>query len=163
MSERKNIYYKGRGFEPFFDADSRVLILGSFPSVKSRESGFYYGNKQNRFYKVLSALFGEEIKNDAACKKDFLKRHRIALYDMAEECETEGSSDGKISRYKTADISGILRVAHIEKILLNGKKAHEIFIAAYPDTACVVMPSTSPANPSFRYEKWFEELRFLLD
>jgi G:T/U-mismatch repair DNA glycosylase len=198
-----NIY---RGFEPFFDGESRVLILGSFPSVKSRESGFYYGNKQNRFFKMLSKLFGEEIKDDVNSKKDFLKRRKIALWDVVSECEIDGSSDSKISRYSTADIcyifgsfcgeknalsatetptensttnyifnktkadektnensqkNFILDKTKIEKILLNGKKAYEIFKENYPEIPCILMPSTSPANPSYNYEKWANELSFL--
>ncbi|MDR2091077.1 MAG: DNA-deoxyinosine glycosylase [Clostridiales bacterium] len=165
-----------KGFEPFFDADSRVLILGSFPSVKSREVGFYYGNKRNRFFEMLSRLFGEEIGEDVSRKKDFLKRHKIALYDTVSECEIKGSSDGKISRYRTADICYIfdgefIRLSgaaaggkpspKIEKILLNGKKAYEIFMENYPGIPCVLMPSTSPANVSYDYEKWAVELSFL--
>ncbi|MDR3263602.1 MAG: DNA-deoxyinosine glycosylase [Clostridiales bacterium] len=150
-----------KGFEPFFDKDSRVLILGSFPSVKSRESGFYYGNKQNKFFKTLSRFFDEETPDSIEAKKDFLKRRRIALYDVISECEITGSSDSKISLYKNADMDAVLNCAHIEKILLNGTKAYGIFKNLYPDRACILMPSTSPANPRYDYKKWADALMFL--
>ncbi|MDR1906314.1 MAG: DNA-deoxyinosine glycosylase [Clostridiales bacterium] len=149
------------GFEPFYDKKSRVLILGSFPSVKSRENGFYYGNKQNRFFKMLSKLFNEEIDDDVSSKKDFLKRHGIALFDVVAECEINGSSDGDIKNYKAAQITSVLENTSVEKILLNGTKAYSIFKKHYPDLNGILMPSTSPANAAYDYEKWARELSFL--
>ncbi|MDR3293342.1 MAG: DNA-deoxyinosine glycosylase [Clostridiales bacterium] len=152
-----------RGFEPFFDENSRVLILGSFPSVKSRESGFYYGNKQNRFFKTLSRFFGDTVGENIEEKKAFLRRYRIALYDVIEECEITGSADDKITAYRPADIDAVLKNAPIEKILLNGTKAYSVFREFYPEKECVLMPSTSPANVRYDYDKWARELEFLIE
>ena len=148
------------GFQPIFDKDSRVLILGSFPSVKSREIDFYYGNKQNRFWKMLSSFFGEDIPETVADKKAFLKKYKIALWDMVMSCEIKGSADTSIKYAELADIPSLLAKTQIEKIFLNGTLAYDLFYNAYKDIKIpfVKMPSTSPANPRFSAEKWKEEL-----
>lgn len=152
------------GFDPVFDSRSRLLILGSFPSVKSREVRFYYGNRQNRFWKTVCGFFGEEIPESAEEKKRFLLRRGIALWDMATECEIEGSSDSSIRNAKVADLNRIFAVANIEKILLNGSLAYRLFAAHYGNTEIpyVKMPSTSPANPRFDENRWKEQLYDLL-
>lgn len=144
------------GFEPVFDEDSCVLILGSFPSVKSREVEFYYGNRQNRFWKVVCGFFGEEIPPDKEGKIDFLRRNKIALWDIVTECEIEGSSDSSIKNYKVADIGAVLNVSPIELIILNGGKAFEIFERNYKKISVpyIKLPSTSPANTGCNVAEW---------
>lgn len=148
------------GFAPVYDEKSRILILGSFPSVKSREVSFYYGNKQNRFWKTVCGFFKEEIPDSVEGKKDFLLRQRIALWDIAISCQIQGSSDASITNVVLADLTPIFATAKIEKILLNGTAAYDLFIKKYAnvDIAFVKMPSTSPANPRFNEEVWKKEL-----
>ena len=144
------------GFAPIFDKDSRVLILGSFPSVKSREVDFYYGHKQNRFWKMLCGYFNEEIPATKEGKISFLKRNKIALWDMAVSCEIKGSSDASVKNAVTADLQEILPFAKIEKILLNGTLSYDLFIKNYADLDVPFerMPSTSPANPRYDEKVW---------
>lgn len=144
------------GFAPVFDQDSRVLILGSFPSVKSREIDFYYGHKQNRFWKMLCGYFGEEIPATTDGKKAFLGRNHIALWDMVVSCEIQGSSDASVKNAVTADLNEVLGRAKIEKILLNGTLSYDLFVKSYADLAIpyAKMPSTSPANPRYDEKIW---------
>lgn len=148
------------GFPPVFDENSRVLILGSFPSVKSREVAFYYGNKQNRFWRTVCGFFEEQVPECTEGKKDFLLRRQIALWDMATACEIEGSSDASVKNAVIADLSAIFTTAKIEKILLNGSLAYELFMKKYEKTEIpyIKMPSTSPANPRFDAKIWRDEL-----
>ena len=147
---------KVKGFEPVFNANSRLLILGSFPSVKSREIRFYYGNKQNRFWRVLCSYFGEEIPNTVEEKREFLLNHRIALWDIVTECEITGSKDETIKNYKVADIKTLLQKSDIKYIILNGSKAYSIFKENYFDLNILFkkLPSTSPANTRFDEKEW---------
>ena len=143
-------------FAPVYDAQSRVLILGSFPSVKSREDGFYYGHPQNRFWKVLAALFGENVPKDIPQKRAFLLRNHIALWDVAEKCEIEGSSDASIRAVSVNDLAPIFEGADIAHVFANGKTAFQLYQKyAFPQTerACVCLPSTSPANCAVSFEK----------
>ena len=144
------------GFAPVFDKDSRVLILGSFPSVKSREIDFYYGHKQNRFWKMLCGYFGEEIPSTIDGKKAFLGRNHIALWDMVVSCEIQGSSDASVKNALIADLNEVLGRAKIEKILLNGTLSYDLFVKSYADLAIpyAKMPSTSPANPRYDEKIW---------
>ena len=148
------------GFPPVYDDNSRVLILGSFPSVKSREIEFYYGNKQNRFWRVLSEIANERILETTEGKKEFLLRRGIALWDMVTECEIVGSQDASIKNAKTADLTEIFAVADIRKILLNGALAYRLFAEKYAEISIpyVKLPSTSPANPRFDKRLWEEAL-----
>ncbi len=142
------------------DERSRVLILGSFPSVKSRQVDFYYGNKQNRFWKMLCGYFGEEIPPTKEGKIAFLRRRNIALWDMAVACEIEGSSDSSVKNAELADLSEVFAVARIEKILLNGTLSYELFRKGYEGLALPYekMPSTSPANPRYNQALWWRSL-----
>ena len=153
------------GFAPVFDEDSKVLILGSFPSVKSRQIDFYYGNKQNRFWKTVCTFFNEAIPETTDGKKDFLKRRKIALWDMVISCEIDGSADATVRNADIADVKGLLAKTRIEEILLNGKLAYDLFIRYCVGVSVpyVKMPSTSPANPRFNIESWNNELKILLD
>ena len=141
---------------PVFDKDSKVLILGSFPSVKSREEGFFYGHPQNRFWKVTSKVFGDELPVTIDEKKAFLIRNHIALWDVIGSCEIDGSSDSSIRNVTVNDLSVILGTADIRAIFLNGKKAEQYYLKyLFPilkrDAVC--LPSTSPANAAWNLEK----------
>ena len=155
------------GFAPVFDQESKLFILGSFPSVKSREISFYYGNKQNRFWKTLCGYFKEEIPETVEGKIYFLKRRKIALWDMVTECEIEGSSDSSVKVKEIAKLIPVFEKTAIQAVLLNGTLAYDLFVkeyASYCDDRGIAyrkMPSTSPANPRFSKEKWenaFDEL-----
>ncbi len=148
------------GFAPVFDENSKVLILGSFPSVKSRQIDFYYGNKQNRFWRTVCGYFKEEIPESTEAKRAFLKRRGIALWDMVMECEIEGSADASVRNAKTANLHEVLSKANIQKILLNGTLAYELFIKEYAELEVPYqkLPSTSPANPRFNRRVWEEAL-----
>lgn len=154
------MFSEEKGFDPIFNQDSKLLILGSFPSVKSREIQFYYGHKQNRFWKTVCGYFYEEIPETVAGKRDFLIRRNIALWDIATACEIKGSSDASIKNAKIADLNVILSVAQIERILLNGTLAYSLFLEKYENLPIpyVKMPSTSPANPRFDVTLWRKEL-----
>ncbi len=148
-----------QGFDPIFDENSRVLILGSFPSVKSREQCFYYGNPRNRFWTILSEAFGEVLPKTIEDKKSLCLRHGVALWDIVTSCDIEGSMDADIRNYRTADLSGVLENSQIEKILCNGKTAYHITLSVYHgDKKVVCLPSTSPANVRFDKSLWIDEL-----
>ena len=157
------IEQKKIGFAPVYNESSRLLILGSFPSVKSREIGFYYGNKQNRFWKTVCGFFGEDIPTTTEGKEEFLFRRRIALWDVATSCQIKGSSDASLKNAELADLSEILSKAKIDKILLNGALAFRLFTDQYAELSVPYkkMPSTSPANPRFDAKVWEEELAYL--
>lgn len=156
----KGILQKQTGFPPFYNKESKVLILGSFPSVKSREISFYYGHKQNRFWRTICGYFHEEVPNDVEGKRTFLLRRNIALWDVARSCEIVGSSDASIKNAEIADLSEIFEAAKIERIFLNGTLAYQLFLQKYADIAIPYqkLPSTSPANPRFFPQAWTEAL-----
>lgn len=141
---------------PVFDEHSRVLILGTFPSVKSRESGFFYGHPQNRFWKLLAALTEKNVPETIEEKKLFLLENRIAVWDVIAECEIIGSSDSTIRNVVPADLSRVLNHAPIKKIFANGGKAYELYRKySYPVSGWEIarLPSTSPANASFQMDR----------
>ena len=144
------------GFDPVYDENSTLLILGSFPSVKSREIQFYYGNKQNRFWRVVCSYFGENIPESVDEKRKFLLNHRIALWDIVTECEITGSKDDTIKNFKVADVKTLLQNSKIKYIILNGSKAYSIFNEHYLDIEIPYkkLPSTSPANTRFNEKEW---------
>ena len=144
---------------PVFNKDSRVLILGSFPSVKSREYGFFYGHPQNRFWKVAARVFNEEVPHTISEKKDFLIRNYIALWDVIGSCEITGSSDSSIKNITVNDISLILKTADIQAVYLNGGKANQLYKKyIFPVTGRegICLPSTSPANAAWNIDKLTE-------
>jgi len=152
-------------FEPVYDRRSRVLVLGSFPSVRSRQEGFYYGHPRNRFWPVLSAVFGDPVPEGIQGRQEFLKAHGIALWDAALSCEIRGSSDLSIRRAVPTDLSPILRAAPIGRVLLNGRMAARIYLTHQGrdiDLPYIVLPSTSPANAGITLERlvciWREAL-----
>ena len=112
---------------PFFGSDSQILILGSFPSVKSRESGFYYGHPQNRFWRVLSSVFDAPLPQTIEQKQEFLRTRHIALWDVAAECSIRGSADSSISAVTANDIAPLLRSTQIKAVFLNGQTAQKLF------------------------------------
>ena len=138
-------------FEAVFDDNSEILILGSVPSVKSREYGFFYMHKQNRFWKVLSKVFDDDFTvDDIEKKKALLLSHKIALYDVIESCEIIGSSDVSIKNVEPANkvIDKIIKTGKIKVIALNGNKAGELYKKYFKDIdiKTIYLPSTSPAN-----------------
>lgn len=145
---------------PVFDKDSRVLILGSFPSVKSREEGFFYGHPQNRFWKVTASVFGEDVPKTIDEKKSFLLRNHIALWDVIGSCEIDGSSDSSIRNVSVNDIKMILETAGIQAIYLNGKKAFQLYqkhILPVTGREGICLPSTSPANAAWQMDRLVRE------
>lgn len=154
MSEIKH------GFPPVYDGYSRLLILGSFPSVKSRQADFYYGNPQNRFWRVVCSFFGEPVPETTEGKKQFLLRRNIALWDIVAECEIVGSQDSTIKNFKTVNIESLLQNSDIRYIILNGSAAFSIFMRENGDIDIpyVRLPSTSPANTRFDEKEWHNAL-----
>ncbi len=141
---------------PIYDDNSKILILGSFPSVKSREQGFFYGHPQNRFWKVTAAVFEEEVPQNIPEKKAFLLRNRIALWDVIGSCDIEGSSDSSIRNVSPNDLSRILRQADITQIYVNGQTAYKYYCKySEKETGrpAVCLPSTSPANAAWSLER----------
>ena len=150
---------------PVYNEHSRILILGSFPSVKSREAGFFYGHPQNRFWKVLANVFQAEVPGTIEEKKAFLLEHRIAVWDVIGQCEITGSSDSLIRNVVPNPISKILETTKIEQIFVNGKKAEQLYQRyIYPQTKrnAICLPSTSPANASWNLEKLTEAWKIVL-
>ena len=136
-------------FEPVYDRASEILILGTLPSVKSRENNFYYGHKQNRFWKVLATLLKEPVPDTIEEKKAMLLAHRIALWDVIQSCDIKGSSDSSIKNVQPTDIGMILEKTNITCIYANGNKAGQLYKRyQFPVTGieAMVLPSTSPAN-----------------
>lgn len=145
--------------EPVYDEHSRVLILGSFPSVKSREQQFFYGHKQNRFWRVMAQVFGCAVPESVEQKREMLLSHHVAVWDVIASCEITGSSDASIRDVAPNDLSRILSCANIGRIYTNGGKAHQLYQRyIYPVNgreACL-LPSTSPANAGYSLERLVE-------
>lgn len=145
-----------QSLQPIYDENSKVLILGTFPSVKSREAQFYYENPRNRFWKVISEIVQCRECNSIEEKKGLLISNKIAVWDVIESCEITGSSDSSIKNVIPADLSIILENSNIEKIYANGDKAFKLYMKyTYPVTKkeIIKLPSTSPANASFSLDK----------
>ena len=147
-------------FPPLYSEASEVLILGSFPSVKSREQAFFYGHPQNRFWKVISAVLGENEPLNIEQKKALILENRLALWDVLHSCDIIGSSDSSIKNVVPNDIGKILNHSKIKKIFVNGKTA-EKYYKKYLEKSlgmeCTVLPSTSPANAAYSLEKLISE------
>lgn len=151
--------------EPVFDAESRVLILGTMPSPKSREVQFYYGHPQNRFWRVLAAVLGEEVPQSVPEKKTMLLRHRIALWDVLAECEITGASDSSIRNPVANDLSVILDHAPVQAVFTTGATAWKLYTRLQkPHTGieAVRLPSTSPANCAVKMEALTEAYKAIL-
>ena len=151
-------------FPPLYNKDSRILILGSFPSVKSREQMFFYGHPQNRFWKVISSVFECNEPETIEEKKQLLLEKGVALWDVIASCEITGSSDSSIKNVKVNDLSEIFAVADIRQIFVNGKTAEKYF-KKYTKTQvgrdAITLPSTSPANAAWTVERLIEEWKVI--
>ncbi len=142
--------------EPIFNEQSEILILGSFPSVKSREQNFFYGHPQNRFWKVIAAVFEDALPTTIDEKKAFLLKHHIALWDVIHACDIEGSSDSSIKNVTPNDLKIIFETAKIQQIYVNGKKAEQLYknhIQPVIEREAICLPSTSPANAAWSLDK----------
>lgn len=151
---------------PVWDNASRILILGSFPSVKSREVNFFYGHPQNRFWKTLSAVLGEALPSTVSDKKELLLRRHIALWDVIASCRIEGSSDSSIRDVAPNDLNRILKAAPIRQIFTNGSTASRLYNRyCRPVTGreALRLPSTSPANAGWSAERLAWAWRAILD
>lgn len=151
---------------PIYDEHSRVLVLGTFPSVKSREMKFFYSHPQNRFWKLMAKLAHEEVLTTIEEKKELLLRNHIALWDVVASCSVTGSSDSSIRDVVPADIGQILKVADIRHIYGNGAKTVELYnklIYKQTGREIIKLPSTSPANAKFSLDKLYEEWKRIED
>lgn len=151
---------------PIFDKNSKILVLGSFPSVKSRESQFFYHHPQNRFWKVLSSVIGVDTPTSIEEKKKFLLDNNIALWDVIASCDIEGSSDSSIKNVVANDLDKIIENCNIKQIFCNGGKSYELYRKyCEKDTnlKAIKLPSTSPANARFSLEKLIAEWNIILN
>lgn len=150
---------------PLFDKNSEILILGSFPSVKSREECFFYGHPQNRFWKIIARVLNEETPGTIQEKKAMMQKHNIAMWDVIHSCEIEGSADSTIKNVVPNDLNVILETAKIKRIYVNGKKAEAMY-KKYTEKKtgikATVLPSTSPANAAWNEDRLFEEWKKIL-
>ena len=147
-------------FGPVYDSGSRILILGTFPSVASRKEGFYYGNPRNRFWQVAAGVFGVDIPETTGEKTGFLLSAGIALWDAVLSCEIAGSADSKIKNIITNDLNPVLSGCRIERIYANGKTAGKLYNRhMLPGTGrdIIILPSTSPANASWTLKHLTDE------
>ena len=149
---------------PVYDECSQILILGSFPSVKSREEQFFYGHPQNRFWRVLAAVFEREVPVTTEEKKGLLLECGVALWDVIASCDIEGSADSSIKNVVPNEIEMILETADIQRIFVNGKtseKYYNQYLREKTGRAAVCLPSTSPANASWSLERLIEQWRMI--
>lgn len=148
--------------EPIWFSDSEILILGTMPSPKSREKGFYYAHPQNRFWKTLAGVFDEPIPRDTHECVLLLKKHKIALWDVLESCDIEGAADATIRNPVPNDIAAIIRCSYIHKIYTTGTKAFDLYnklIKPKIKKEAILLPSPSPANARLSLEKLIEEYK----
>ncbi|PWM58424.1 MAG: DNA-deoxyinosine glycosylase [Oscillospiraceae bacterium] len=149
---------------PVFDADSTVLVLGSFPSVKSRESGFFYGHAQNRFWRVTAAVFGCPVPVTIPEKRAFLLQNHVALWDVIASCDIDGSSDASIKNVRPNDLAPLLAASKITHIFTNGATADALYTRwQFPATgiSAVRLPSTSPANAAWSLDRLIDAWRVI--
>lgn len=150
---------------PVFDENSRILILGSFPSVKSREMQFFYGHPQNRFWKLLARLFNDDVPADIPDKRSFLLRNRVAVWDVVKSCEIKGSEDCSITDVTVNDLSIILGKCDISQIFCNGGTSFSLYKKYCADKIgrpAVKLPSTSPANAAYSIDRLCEQWKIIL-
>ena len=140
-------------FAPVYDEHSEILILGSLPSEKSRETGFYYGHPQNRFWRVLAAIYEEKVPLSIEEKKSMLLRNRVAVWDVIESCDIIGSADSSVKNAVAADVAGLLNRTSIRRVYVNGTlagKLYDRFLLKKTGIEAMKLPSTSPANARYR-------------
>lgn len=160
-----NADYIVHPFEPVFDTNSRILILGSLPSPDSRKNGFYYGHVRNRFWQVLAQVTGRPAPQTIEEKRSFVLNAHIALYDVIAACEIAGASDASIKNVRAADLSPIFAAAKIQAVFCNGAKAYRLYLRLQKplwDVPVFALPSTSPANAAWSAEKLAEAYRIIL-
>ncbi|MBP5294385.1 MAG: DNA-deoxyinosine glycosylase [Lachnospiraceae bacterium] len=165
----KNVWqHLTHGFGPLYDGDSRILILGSFPSVKSRAQAFFYGHPQNRFWRIIAALYEEPVpaadasEETLSAKRALILRHHLALYDVIEECDILGSSDSSIKNVVPADLRPILQGSSVRRIYVNGKTAgkyYDKYLEPVTGIKATILPSSSPANAAWSLERLTEAWR----
>lgn len=146
-------------FDPVVSPASRVLILGSFPSVKSREQGFYYGHPQNRFWRVLSEIFHEPLPLTIPARRELVLLHKLALWDVIASCDIIGSSDASVKNAVPVDIAQVTQVANIRAVICNGALSGKLYarhLQAVTGLDALVLPSTSPANASWSLPRLVE-------
>ena len=163
MSEPQKIIHP---IPPLYDDNSRILILGSFPSVKSREAMFFYGHPQNRFWKLTARLFDEYVPQTIEEKRSLMLRHHIAMWDTIHSCTIVGSSDSSIKDVVPNDLSVILDNSQVEAIFCNGAASHKLYMKyIYPTTGlkAVKLPSTSPANAAYSMDRLAKEWKIIKD
>ena len=151
---------------PVYNKNSQILILGSFPSVKSREGRFFYHHKQNRFWKVLSTIVNDVLPETIDEKKDFLLKNHIAVWDVIASCDIEGSSDSSIKNAVPNNFSDILKAAPIRKIYTNGGTAYKLYhkyCEKVTGIKAMKLPSTSPANASYSLDRLISEWKVIAD
>ena len=149
---------------PLYSKNSEILILGSFPSVKSRENEFFYAHPQNRFWKVLSAVFNSPLPQNTDEKKELVLKNKLALFDVIKQCEIKGSGDSTIKNIIPNDLSPIIENSNIKHIFLNGKTAEKYYkryIAPIIDIEFTTLPSTSPANAAYSLDRLIEEWKII--
>lgn len=149
-------------FDPVYNEHSKILILGSFPSVKSREAAFFYGHPQNRFWPLLARLLKEEKPETIEEKKKLILKYHIALYDAAEACEIDGSSDVSMKNIIPSDLTPIFEKANILQIFCNGRKSYDIVTKKMKREA-ILLPSTSPANAAYSLDRLEDQWKVILD
>lgn len=158
--------YVEHSFKPLYNEKTKILILGSFPSVVSREKAFYYMNNQNRFYKVLSLLLIEDLFNcSIEEKQEILLEHKIGIFDVIKSCSIKGSADTSITDVLVNDIDAIIKKAKINMIFLNGGLAYALFIKHFPHLKAlsIKLPSTSSANARYSLMKLVNEWKVIFD
>lgn len=163
MSEQNKVVHP---FPPLFDSESRSLILGSFPSVKSREEMFFYGHPQNRFWRLIAALYGEDTPSTVEEKTALILRHRLALWDSIQSCTITGSSDSSVRDVVPNDLSVIFENSRVDRVFCNGALSHKMYMKyIYPRTgiAAVKLPSTSPANAAFGMERLLQAWQVIME
>ncbi len=149
-------------FAPVFDERSRILILGSFPSVRSREEGFFYGHPQNRFWKITAAVFETDVPQTIQEKQRFLHESGIALWDVIASCDIKNSADGSIRNAVPNDLSLIFRASEIQGVYTNGRLAHNLY-EKHIGKGAIYLPSTSPANAAWSFEKLLSAWQVIAD
>ncbi|MDD2971829.1 MAG: DNA-deoxyinosine glycosylase [Lachnospiraceae bacterium] len=163
MREYQHITHE---FAPIYDENSKILILGSLPSVKSRENNFYYGHPQNRFWKVIAKVCQCPCPENIEAKKKMLLEHQIAIWDVIAECDIIGSSDSSIRNVKANDISKLISDSRITGIYVNGATAGKYYKKYVQEQICreaILLPSTSPANAAYSLKKLCEIWHCILE
>lgn len=152
--------------EPLYNYESKILILGSFPSVKTREYGFFYGHPQNRFWPLMEILFGEKLSREIEERKTFLYKHKIAVYDSIFKCDIIGSSDASIKNVVPSDLTPIVEKANIGQVFLNGGTSYKYYKKYHANILGIDgirLPSTSPANARFTVDNLTKRWKLIMD